>query len=95
MNSQVYMMVLAVEGCRGPPVRKKKVIYFGLTAIIKIKTGSNYKGEQKMKTTLKSKFWMMFTPPPQHTATDRAPPTEEFNILKTPLPHLCLLPFAF
>ena len=26
MNSQIDMMVLVVEGSRGPPIRKKKVV---------------------------------------------------------------------
>jgi hypothetical protein len=34
MNSQIDMMVLAVEGCRGPPVRQGKAV-LSCQAIIK------------------------------------------------------------
>jgi len=48
MNSQIDMMVFAVEGSRGPPVRKKKVVALVLTAIIKIHNAdSNYQGIKK------------------------------------------------
>ena len=75
MNSQIGMMVLVVEGSRGPPVRKKKVVCFALTAIIKIHNAdSNYQGEQEMKTTIATKYQRIFTPPPNYNENDRAPP---------------------
>jgi hypothetical protein len=82
MNSQIDLMVLVVEGSRGPPIRKKKVVALVFTAIIKIhNTQQLYlTGGTKMETTIKSKFWMTSTPPPNHTETDRAPPAQNKSL---------------